>query len=74
MRPVIIVYGDTTPPDLADASAAGRVWLDPGGELHARYGAGAECLYAIRPDGYVGFRSQPADLTALERGLERVLI
>jgi hypothetical protein len=26
-------------------------------------------LYLVRPDGYVGFRSQPVDLPALERYL-----
>jgi hypothetical protein len=29
--------------------------------LHTRYGARAECLYLIRPDGYIAYRSQPAD-------------
>jgi 2-polyprenyl-6-methoxyphenol hydroxylase-like FAD-dependent oxidoreductase len=74
VRPVVIVYGSETPPELEGASAAGRVWLDPDGKLHARYGAGSECLYAVRPDGYVGFRSQPADQAALERSLARVLL
>ncbi len=45
------------PSELADLS----VLHDPESELHARYGAGAECMYLIRPDGYVGYRSQPAD-------------
>jgi 2-polyprenyl-6-methoxyphenol hydroxylase-like FAD-dependent oxidoreductase len=43
---------------------AGSLLLDPQLAIHARYGAGAECLYAIRPDGYVAFRSQPADADA----------
>jgi 2-polyprenyl-6-methoxyphenol hydroxylase-like FAD-dependent oxidoreductase len=74
VRPVVIVYGDEIPPELETVAAAGRVWLDPEGKLHARYGAGSECLYVVRPDGYVGFRSQPADQAALERSLARVLI
>ena len=36
------------------------VLLDPDRQLHRRYGAGAASLYFIRPDGYIGFRSQPA--------------
>jgi hypothetical protein len=47
------------------------VILDPNGELHRRYGARAECLYLIRPDGYVGFRSQPARWEPLEMHLSR---
>jgi 2-polyprenyl-6-methoxyphenol hydroxylase-like FAD-dependent oxidoreductase len=74
VRPVVIVYGAGTPPQLAAVAAAGRVWLDPDGRLHARYGAGSECLYTIRPDGHVGFRSQPADQMALERAMARVLM
>jgi hypothetical protein len=37
----------------------GHILLDPRQELHTTYGAGAESLYFIQPDGYVGFRSQP---------------
>ena len=46
-----------------------NVLLDVRGALHRRYGAGSECLYLIRPDGYVGFRSQPAIAKALEAHL-----
>ncbi len=38
----------------------GHLLLDPRRELHKLYGAGASALYLIRPDGYIGFRSQPA--------------
>ena len=38
----------------------GSILLDPEHQLHRRYGAGAASLYFIRPDGYIGFRSQPA--------------
>jgi hypothetical protein len=48
------------------------VLLDPEGDLELRFGATAECLYLIRPDLYVGYRSQPADLAALERYLGSV--
>jgi len=50
------------------------VLLDPRSALHRRYGAGSECLYLIRPDGYVGFRSQPATWKALEEHLSLILV
>lgn len=46
-----------------------HVLLDPQGELHCSFGARAECAYALRPDGYIGFRSQPAGLEELTRFL-----
>lgn len=51
-----------------------RVVLDAKGALHRRYGAGSECLYLLRPDGYVGFRAQPASWAALEEHLESILV
>lgn len=44
-------------------AAAGDVpvVIDAAKALHTRYGARAECLYLVRPDGYVAYRSQPAD-------------
>jgi hypothetical protein len=53
----MVVPANERPPLLPDD---GSVWLDPGGALHRLYGAGSECLFLFRPDGYVGFRSQPA--------------
>jgi len=38
----------------------GSILLDPQGTLHITYGACRQSLYFIRPDGYIGFRSQPA--------------
>lgn len=35
--------------------------LDPGGVLHRRYTAYQDSVFLIRPDGYVGYRGQPAD-------------
>jgi 2-polyprenyl-6-methoxyphenol hydroxylase-like FAD-dependent oxidoreductase len=47
-------------------------WCDGDGSGHHRYGARHESLYLIRPDGYVGFRSQPADTAALVRHLQEL--
>ena len=48
-----------------DLVVKGDILLDPKGELHHRYGARNACLYVVRPDGYIGFRSQPPDAEAL---------
>jgi len=53
---------------------ARRTIPDPLGAAHARYGAASECLYIIRPDGHVGFRSQPADAAALDAWLAKVFV
>ena len=51
-----------------------QVLIDPSTDLHHRYGARARCLYLIRLDGYVGFRSQPADLEALSSYLTGLFV
>jgi 2-polyprenyl-6-methoxyphenol hydroxylase-like FAD-dependent oxidoreductase len=38
---------------------------DPDGALHRRYHADSPVLYLVRPDGYLGFVSRPADGDAL---------
>lgn len=48
----------------------GVVLLDPDREAHKLYGANVESLYFVRPDGYVGFRSQPAEEEPLLRYLD----
>lgn len=49
-----------------------RMFIDADLSWHQRYAAGAECLYLIRPDGYIGFRSQPADLASLTKHLDGI--
>jgi hypothetical protein len=58
----LIVGADGAPEDLA---WGGSVLLDGARSLHELYGASSGSLYLIRPDGYVGFRSQPADAEPL---------
>jgi hypothetical protein len=65
----VVVWGRGSPAELAGR----RVLLDPDGETHRRYGATAEALYLVRPDGYVGLRAQPASEQVLVRYLRRVL-
>lgn len=42
---------------------------DAGGEFRTTYGVSGAALYLIRPDGHVGFRSQPIDADALRKHL-----
>jgi 2-polyprenyl-6-methoxyphenol hydroxylase-like FAD-dependent oxidoreductase len=74
-------YGDAVAPHLvvpfASAPAAAR-WDGPtlrdgGGDVHKRYGARSECVYVVRPDGYVGYRAQPADGEKLQAWFDRFL-
>jgi hypothetical protein len=41
-------------------------------QLHKTYGASSECLYLVRPDGYIGFRGQPALFEELDAYLQTV--
>lgn len=50
----------------------GNFLVDPDQDAHRLYGANAECLYLIRPDGYIGFRSQPADQKQITTYLDRI--
>jgi 2-polyprenyl-6-methoxyphenol hydroxylase-like FAD-dependent oxidoreductase len=55
-------------PSLADSLIAGLhddstpIMIDIAHEAHERYEATAQCLYVIRPDGYIAYRSLPADI------------
>ena len=69
---VRLVVPDAAPP--AALHWDGSLLLDAEGELHHRYGAGSECLYLIRPDGYVGYRSQPAEADRLFAYLKTIFI
>ncbi|MGM0557653.1 MAG: FAD-dependent monooxygenase [Myxococcota bacterium] len=64
MEPVIIVHAEKLPASLQGIDDA-RVILDASGALHSAYHARSECLYLVRPDLYIGFRSQPADKQSL---------
>lgn len=51
-----------------------HVGADPDGALHQRYGAAHSAIFLLRPDGYVGFRSQPAEPGPLFDYLDRLLL
>ncbi len=49
-------------------------WLDPEGSLRRTLGAKASALAAVRPDGYLGYRGQPASWDDLRAYLDRYLV
>ncbi|MBX6312998.1 MAG: FAD-dependent monooxygenase [Isosphaeraceae bacterium] len=71
IRPYLVIHAPARPEELR---WGGDVLLDPDGDLHRRFGAAAECLYLIRPDGYVGYRSQPVDAEKLRTYLGRLFL
>jgi 2-polyprenyl-6-methoxyphenol hydroxylase-like FAD-dependent oxidoreductase len=50
----------------------GSLILDPNGAAHHAYAVGVPCVYLIRPDGYVSFRSLSSDPLPLLEHLNRV--
>lgn len=47
-------------------------YADPDGHAHAAYGVEATAAVLVRPDGYIGVRSDPLDERALGRALDRI--
>jgi 2-polyprenyl-6-methoxyphenol hydroxylase-like FAD-dependent oxidoreductase len=64
-----VVAAETLPSALKSAEAA-QIFFDSDQSFHHTYKAESPCLYLIRPDGYIGFRSHPPDLSHLEKHLE----
>jgi 2-polyprenyl-6-methoxyphenol hydroxylase-like FAD-dependent oxidoreductase len=68
----IVVAGVVRPTALANWN--GSILYDVALALHHRYGFSTTSAYLLRPDGYVGFSSQPASRTDLTTYLARFLI
>ncbi len=51
----------------------GNVYLDPDQSAQLLYGASSEAQYLIRPDYYIGFRSQPAKFEELEKSMHNLI-
>lgn len=64
----VVVPADTAPAALRPGAS---IVLDGDRRLHGHFGASSECLYLVRPDGYVGYRSQPASFEHLMEYLDR---
>jgi hypothetical protein len=67
----LVVRGDVGGPSIA---WEGPVLHDHRGGLHRRFGARGACLYLIRPDVYLGYRSMPPDSAKLATYLERIFV
>ncbi|HEU5198041.1 MAG TPA: FAD-dependent monooxygenase [Ktedonobacterales bacterium] len=67
-----IVSAGASVPEVTQTSAAPL--LDPELALHRAYAASPECLYLVRPDGYIGFRSYPADEASLNEYLKKLFL
>ena len=71
LTPHLIVAGRSLSPDLAPS---GSILWDNERALHQRYGADSACLYLIRPDGYIGYRSLPPEGAKLKTYWERIFV
>jgi hypothetical protein len=60
--------------NLNAASCDLAVWVDTEARAHEQLGANDATLILVRPDGYIGFRCQPADGTALRAYMQSYLI
>jgi hypothetical protein len=61
VRTHLVVPGDVLPADLAALSERfDAVWLDTLRQVHSQHAARHPSLVLVRPDGYIGYRSQPA--------------
>jgi hypothetical protein len=65
-----------TEPDAAAKTAisGASAWLDTSGRVHQRLHAGDSTLILVRPDGYIGYRGQPAEAPDLLNYLGRFLV
>ncbi len=59
-----------TRPDFVRATVFDAA-VDPEGEAHTSYEATGEAVYLVRPDGYIAFRSAPADAEKLRAYIAR---
>ncbi|WP_433281256.1 FAD-dependent monooxygenase [Micromonospora sp. CA-244673] len=64
----LLLSPDAAEPRLLDPPAV----CDADGRFRAAYGLAGTGLYLVRPDGHVGFRSQPVDADALRKHLHLV--
>jgi 2-polyprenyl-6-methoxyphenol hydroxylase-like FAD-dependent oxidoreductase len=68
----IVLPTDRVPEAIALNSLPRSVLLDPQAQCHQLYGARGECMYLIRPDGYIGCRSQSTEIDKLKTYLHKL--
>lgn len=71
IRAHLILPGDAA---FSGKGAFPSVWLDPAATVRHIVGARQTTLVLVRPDGYIGFRGQPATWDNLHAYLDRYLI
>lgn len=69
IHPLIIVNNDNSSHEQLDNSL-----MDANGAIHRAYGAEQACLYLIRPDSHIAYRSQTLDLDSLTKYLDQILV
>lgn len=67
----VIAGTDELPPDFGTMD---KVWRDRDLLMHRDFGAAKASLYLVRPDGYIGFRNQPASLSDLREHLSVIFL
>ncbi len=67
----VIVGSKGLPSDFRDINS---IWRDEESAMCRDFGAVKASLYLIRPDGYIGFRNQPASLSDLTQYLATIFI
>jgi len=68
----LILKPETANPPTASSDLP--VWADIEARAHEQLGANEATLILVRPDGYIGFRCQPADGAALRAYMQSYLI
>lgn len=70
ITPVLITYGARAQAPSSDL----QICADPSGRAHHQYGAHSSCIYVIRPDGYIAYRSQNINPTELSGFFKNFLV
>jgi 2-polyprenyl-6-methoxyphenol hydroxylase-like FAD-dependent oxidoreductase len=69
IRTLVITPSDTQPHFI---NTKGKIRYDTELLAHKRYGASGACLYLVRPDRFIGFRSMPPRLDKLQAYLGKL--
>jgi 2-polyprenyl-6-methoxyphenol hydroxylase-like FAD-dependent oxidoreductase len=73
LSPHVILKPDTPTPT-PDTGSSVPAWIDSDGRLHQQFHATGQTLIVVRPDGYIGYRCQPADGEAMLTYLSGYLV
>ena len=71
---VILKSADDAEPHPGAKVPTPPIWRDVDGKVHRQLGAAGGTVILVRPDGYIGYRGQPADAEKLGAYLDRYLL